>query len=162
MAVKKRPAKTASKGPGASSSRAPGNKTGETTASVTRFLAGQKDAQRAEDCRAVLALMQKVTGAQPRMWGSSIVGFGSFHYQYESGREGDMLRTGFSPRKEALTLYILGDFPRHAELMARLGKYKTGKSCLYIKRLSDVDLKVLEALIRASWRYLAARYPETS
>lgn len=137
------------------------NKTLETSASVAKFLAGIKDPWRAADCQAVLALMAKVTGAEPRMWGSSIVGFGSYHYVYESGREGDMLRTGFSPRKEALTLYLMGGFPRHAELMARLGKYKTGKSCLYIKRLEEVDLTVLESLVRESWKYMAARYPDT-
>lgn len=136
------------------------NKTRETKLSVAKFLAAQKDPQRLADCQVLLDMMRKVTGVEPKMWGASIVGFGSYHYRYESGREGDMLRTGFSPRKEALTLYIMGGFPRHDALMARLGTYKTGKSCLYIKRLADVDLAVLEDLVRASWRYMATRYPD--
>jgi len=158
MAAKKKPAKV----PGARpvSKAAPAqNKTRETRASVAKFLAAQKDPQRVADCQAIHDIMARVTGAEPRMWGASIVGFGSYHYRYESGREGDMLRTGFSPRKEALTLYIMGGFPRHAALMAKLGKYTTGKSCLYIKRLADVDLAVLERLIRESWDHMATRYP---
>ena len=156
---KKSPARAKTK---AKKSAAAQNKTRETKLSVTKFLAAQKDPQRVADCLAVHDIMAEVTGVEPRMWGASIVGFGTYHYRYESGREGDMLRTGFSPRKEALTLYIMGGFPRHAALMARLGKYKTGKSCLYIKRLADVDLTVLEALIRESWRYMAGRYPDSA
>lgn len=153
MAAKKRPAKV----PGA---RPAPNKTRQTKLSVAKFLAAQKAPQRVADCQVLLDMMRKVTGVEPKMWGASIVGFGSCHYRYESGREGDMLRTGFSPRKEALTLYIMGGFPRHAALMAKLGKYKTGKSCLYIKRLEDVDLAVLETLVRESWRYMTTRYPD--
>lgn len=92
------------------------------------------------------------------MWGPSIVGFGTYHYRYDSGREGDMLRVGFSPRKAALTLYIMAGFDRYEELMARLGKYKTGKSCLYIKRLADIDLAVLQELVKGSLAYLAEKY----
>lgn len=135
------------------------NKTQPTTASVDAFLKGLKDKPRAADSRVVLTLMQKVTGEQPRMWGPSIVGFGTYHYKYDSGREGDFLRIGFSPRAQALTLYLMGGFPRYEALMAKLGKYKTGQSCLYIKHLSDVDLKVLEELIVASWKEMAKRYP---
>jgi hypothetical protein len=135
------------------------NKTQQTRASVETFLSGVKDKARAADSRVVLKLMRKVTGEQPKMWGPSIIGFGTYHYKYDSGREGDFLRIGFSPRAQALTLYIMGGFPRYEALMARLGKYKTGKSCLYIKQLSDVDLKVLEDLILASWQEMAKRYP---
>ncbi|HUG28628.1 MAG TPA: DUF1801 domain-containing protein [Gemmatimonadales bacterium] len=135
------------------------NKTQQTKASVDSFVNGLKDKARAADSRVVLKLMQKVTGESPKMWGPSIVGFGTYHYKYDSGREGDFLRIGFSPRAQALTLYIMGGFPRYEALMARLGKFKTGQSCLYIKQLSDVDLKVLEELILASWQEMAKRYP---
>lgn len=135
------------------------NKTQQTKASVEAFLGGVKDTARAADSRVVLKLMQKVSGESPKMWGPSIIGFGTYHYRYDSGREGDFLRIGFSPRAQALTLYIMGGFPRYEALMAKLGKYTTGKSCLYIKQLSDVDLKVLEELILASWKEMARRYP---
>lgn len=137
----------------------PENKTQQTMASVETFLNGVKDKARAADSRVVLKLMQEVTGESPKMWGPSIIGFGTYHYKYDSGREGDFLRIGFSPRAQALTLYIMGGFPRYEALMAKLGKYSTGKSCLYIKRLSDVDVKALEALIQASWNEMAKRYP---
>ncbi len=137
----------------------PENKTQQTKASADTFLKGLKDKARAADSRVVLKLMQKVTGESPTMWGPSIIGFGTYHYKYDSGREGDFLRLGFSPRAQALTLYIMGGFPRYEALMAKLGKYKTGKSCLYIKQLSDVDLKVLEELVIASWKEMAKRYP---
>lgn len=135
------------------------NKTQQTKVSADSFLNGLKDKARAADSRVVLKLMQKVSGESPKMWGPSIIGFGTYHYAYDSGREGDFLRIGFSPRAQALTLYIMGGFPRYEALMAKLGKYKTGKSCLYIKHLSDVDLKVLEELILASWKEMAKRYP---
>ena len=95
------------------------------------------------------------------MWGGSIVGFGQYHYKYASGREGDMLLTGFSPRKTALTLYVMGGFESRPDLMKRLGKYKTGKSCLYVKRLSDIDMDVLEELIVADIDYMRATYDTT-
>ncbi len=135
------------------------NKTQITKSSVDAFLKGLKDKARAADSRVVLKLMQQVSGEPPKMWGPSIIGFGTYHYKYDSGREGDFLRIGFSPRTQALTLYIMGGFPRYDALMAKLGKYSTGKSCLYIKRLADVDLTVLEALITASWKEMAKRYP---
>jgi hypothetical protein len=94
--------------------------------------------------------MKQVTKSEPKMWGSSIVGFGTYHYKYESGREGDWFITGFSPRKQNLTLYIMGGFARYDELMKQLGKHKTGKSCLYIKYLADVDLPTLKKLIQES------------
>jgi Domain of unknown function (DU1801) len=125
-------------------------KTKPTDESVEAFLEGIGDQQRRDDCRAVLRIMKQATRAEPRMWGPSIVGFGDYHYKYASGREADWFLTGFSPRKQALTLYIMAGFSRYDELMDRLGKHKTGKSCLYIKRLSDVDPKVLKELITAS------------
>lgn len=136
------------------------NKTVATGASVAGFIATVPDPRRREEARVVLELMQRVTGERARMWGPSIIGFGSYHYRYESGREGDMVRAGFSPRKAALTLYIMGGFPRYAPLLARLGPHTTGASCLYLKRLSDVDLGVLEELVRGSWAWMASRYPE--
>lgn len=125
-------------------------KTKPTDASVEKFLAGVADEARRADCLAVLKLMKQVTKAQPRMWGPSIVGFGSYHYVYASGHSGDWPLTGFSPRKQDLTLYITPGFERYAALMKKLGKYKTGKSCLYLKRLSDVDLEVLKELVARS------------
>jgi len=124
-------------------------KTKPTKSSVTDFLKAIPDAERRKDCQTVLKIMKQVTGEQPKMWGPSIVGFGSYHYKYASGHEGDMCLTGFSPRKQALTLYILDGFER-PELMKKLGKYKTGKSCLYVKRLADIDASVLTQLITDS------------
>ena len=120
--------------------------------SVARFLAGIKDEKRRADCQTVLEIMKRVTGAEPKMWGSSIVGFGAYHYKYASGREGDWFVTGFSPRKQDLTLYLMGGFEKHAELMKKLGKHKTGKGCLYIKTLDDIHLPTLKKLIRESAR----------
>jgi hypothetical protein len=128
-------------------------KTKPTTASVSDFLASV-DPDRREDCLTIAKIMTKATGAKPRMWGPSIVGFGDHHYKYESGRELDWFLTGFSPRKNDLTLYIMPGFERYAELMAALGKHKTGKSCLYIKRLADVDLTVLETLVESSVNHM--------
>jgi hypothetical protein len=125
-------------------------KTRATTASVSDFLAAIEDDERRQDCLTVAKIMKKATGAEPRMWGPSIVGFGDHHYKYESGRELDWFLTGFSPRKRELTLYIMPGFTRYDALMAKLGKYKTGKSCLYIKRLADVDLTVLRTLVEDS------------
>jgi len=110
------------------------------------------------DARKVAAMMRRATGKRARMWGPSMVGYGSYHYRYESGREGDFMITGFSPRKQALTVYIMPGFSRFGKLMSKLGNYKTGKSCLYIKRLDDVDETVLEQLIRESVDYMRAHY----
>ena len=122
--------------------------------SVEKFLAGVEDPERRADCLALVELMREVTGEEPRMWGPSIVGFGSYHYRYASGREGDWFLAGFSPRARDLTLYITSGFSRHEELMARLGKHKKGKSCLYLKRLADVDRKVLARLVRESAKHV--------
>lgn len=133
-------------------------KTKKRTASVEKFLGAVKDEQARADCRAIVKMMRKATGAAPKMWGPSIVGFGDYHYKYASGREGDWFLTGFSPRKGQLSLYILSGFGRYPELMKKLGKYKTGGSCLYVKRLADVDAKVLNELILESIRHLKKTY----
>jgi hypothetical protein len=124
-------------------------KTKPTKKNVSAFLDTIADEDARRDCRTLVRMMQKATKAEPKMWGSSIVGFGDHHYKYDSGREGDWFKTGFSPRKNALTLYGLGVQSQTA-LMSKLGKFKTGKGCLYIKQLSDVDLGVLEKLIEKS------------
>ena len=121
-------------------------KTKETAASVDAFVAKQPP-DIAADCRTIMGLMKKATGEDPKMWGASIVGYGRYAYKYETGREGEWMITGFSPRKANLTLYIMMGFEEEAALMRKLGKHTTGKSCLYIKKLADVDLKVLETLI---------------
>ena len=125
-------------------------KTKENDANVSAFLASIEDEQRRNDAEAIAAMMASVTRLPARMWGSSIVGYGSQHYKYPTGREGDWFRTGFSPRQGSLTVYINSGFARHPELMAKLGTYTTGVSCLYIKRLADVDQKVLRQLVAQS------------
>lgn len=123
---------------------------------VVEFLYTLDDARRREDCFALLALMRDVTGSEPQMWGDNIVGFGRYRYTYASGRTGEWFLTGFSPRKQNLTLYIMAGFDQYDELMQKLGKHTTGKSCLYIKRLADVDLSVLRELVRRSAQHIAA------
>ena len=125
-------------------------KTKKNNASVTEFLNSVEDEKRRKDAKSVLKMMKEVTGEKPKMWGPSIIGFGDYHYKYASGREGDWFKVGFSPRKNALTLYIMTGFSRYDELMGKLGKYKTGKGCLYIKRLEDVDGEVLRKLVEES------------
>lgn len=125
-------------------------KTKPTQASVKEFLNQIPDKERREDCFAVAKIMEEITGDKPKMWGPSIVGFGTYHYKYASGREGDWPVTGFSPRKKDLTLYLMMGFEKHADLMAKLGKHSTGKSCLYIKRLSDIHVPTLKKLIKTS------------
>ncbi len=129
-------------------------KTKKTEASVEGFLATVDDEKKRADSDAILKMMKSVTRAEPKMWGPSIIGFGSYHYVYESGREGDWFLTGFSPRKQALSLYIMSGFDHYGELLGKLGKYKTGKGCLYIKKLEDVDTKVLKQLVNESVRFL--------
>jgi hypothetical protein len=133
-------------------------KTQKTKASVQAFVAAITDAQRKKDCKAVIGMMKKATGEAPAMWGTSIVGFGKYHYKYPSGREGDFLITGLSPRKDSLTLYITPGFSQYRDLLAKLGKYKLGKSCLYIKKLDDVDVPTLEQLITQSVADMRERY----
>ena len=130
-------------------------KTKQTDASVKDFLNQISDKQRRDDCFTIAKIMEEATGAKPKMWGSSIVGFGSYRYTYASGRGGDWMMTGFSPRKNDLTLYLMSGTQKHRELMEQLGKHKTSKgSCLYIKRLDDVHLPTLKKLIKASVKQL--------
>jgi hypothetical protein len=133
-------------------------KTKKNDASVEQFLAGITHDRRREDCRVVVEMMREVTGEEPAMWGSSIIGFGTYHYKYASGREGDWPITGVSPRKQSLTLYIMPGFDRYEELMGRLGKHKTGVSCLYVNRLDDVDLPTLRTLVAESFAYMRKKY----
>ena len=134
------------------------NKTRPTRASVTAFMTAIRDPEMRTDTKKVAAMMRRATGKRARMWGPGIVGYGSYHYRYESGREGDFMITGFAPRKQALTIYIMPGFERFQGLMSKLGRYKTGKSCLYVKRLADVDETVLEQLIHESVGYMRAHY----
>ncbi|HEX5601509.1 MAG TPA: DUF1801 domain-containing protein [Pyrinomonadaceae bacterium] len=123
-------------------------KTKPTNQSVKEFLNEISEPERRADCFAVAKIMEEISGQKPKMWGPSIVGFGSYRYKYASGREGDWPEMGFSPRKKDLTLYIMMGFEKHAELMEKLGKHSTGKSCLYIKRLSDVHIPTLKKLMK--------------
>ncbi len=132
----------------------PENKTVPTDQSVEAFLNAVEDERKRKDSFTALELMKQVTGMQPVMWGSSIVGFGSYHYKYDSGREGDMPLTGFSPRKQNLTFYIMGGFEQYEDLLRQLGKHTLGSSCLYVKRLDDIDLPTLKRLIEASVEYM--------
>jgi len=127
-------------------------------ASVAAFLAALADSQQRADSGVVLDMMRAATGCEPVMWGGSIVGFDRYHYRYDSGREGDMPIVGFSPRKQSLVLYIMPGFADHEALLAQLGKHSTGKSCLYVKRLADVDRGVLERLVRGSVEEMRRRH----
>jgi len=130
-------------------------KTQKNEASVEAFLEGVTGEKKREDSYAILELMREVTGEEPAMWGDSIVGFGSYHYKYASGREGEWFLSGFSPRKQNLTLYIMSGFDEYEELLSRLGKHKTGKSCLYVNKLEDVDQEVLRELVGRSVAHMA-------
>ena len=132
-------------------------KTQATTGSVVDFIAAVPDADRRRDCEALVRLMKKATGAQPLLWGSNIVGFGAYRMQYANGKTGDWPIIAFSPRKNDLTVYLMGGTERHPELLERLGKHKTGKACLYLKRLADVDAQVLGELIDAAVAEMAPR-----
>ena len=132
-------------------------KTKQNDQSVEKFLNTIKDAGRREDCYEVAKLMEEATGSKPKMWGASIVGFGSYRYKYASGREGDWPLIGFSPRKQNLTLYLMSGFDGYIELMKKLGKHSTAKSCLYIKRLDDIHLPTLKKLIRESVKMMKKR-----
>ena len=126
------------------------NKTKQTTASVEGYLSAIADEVRREDCRTLVEMMTRASKAPPKMWGTGIVGFGSYHYKYESGHEGDSCIVGFSSRKGDISLYLVAGFPGSDALFAKLGKHKRGKACLYVRRLSDVDVEVLEQLIVGS------------
>ncbi len=138
-------------------------KTKATEVTVADFIAAIPEARRREEAAAIDAIHRRVTGLDPKMWGPSIIGYGSYDYVYDSGRAGTMCRAGFSPRKAAMTLYLMGHYldrqPEADALLAKLGKYKDGKSCLYVNKLADVDLEVLEKLVVLSWDVMNARYP---
>lgn len=127
-------------------------KTKVNKASVEGFLNSVKDEDVRRDCFEIMKMMKQVTREEPKMWGSSIVGFGSYHYKGKSGREGEWMLTGFSPRKQNLTLYLMGGFDLHKDLLKKLGKFKTSVGCLYIKKLDDVDKKVLRQLVTESFK----------
>lgn len=134
-------------------------KTKVNDASVVEFLHKVPDAKKREDSFTILEIMEEISGQEAKMWGPSIVGFGQYHYKYASGREGDMPLIGFSPRKQSLTLYIASDFDGYDELMASLGKHSTSKACLYIKRLSDVNLATLREIIQRSLKHTIETNP---
>ncbi|WP_233520554.1 DUF1801 domain-containing protein [Flocculibacter collagenilyticus] len=134
------------------------NKTVPTDASVIDFIINIDNPTKKADAHTLLTLMAELSGETATMWGSSIIGFGQYHYKYDSGREGDFLLTGFSPRKQNFSLYIMSGFSQYDELLAQLGKHKTGKSCLYINKLADVDIEVLKQLISLSLDYMRERY----
>ncbi len=138
-------------------------KTKPTAQAVADFIAAVPDARRREEALVIDAMHRRVTGCAPQMWGPSIIGYGSYRYKYDSGREGTSCRGGFSPRKPAMTIYLMGNYCNHqAEadaLFARLGKHKTGKCCLYINKLSDVDAVALERLVALSWKVMSDTYP---
>ena len=136
------------------------NKTVATKASVENYLAAIKPEQKQQDCREICDMMERLSGHPPKMWGSSIVGFGEYHYKYESGREGDFLRIGFAARAQNISVYILPGYDDFSDELSRLGPYKKGKSCLYIKRLSDIDTDVLEEIVAKGLRHMAKKYPE--
>ncbi len=140
------------------------NKTRATARDVEAFLAGIEDDGQRADSRVIAAMMERLSGEAPTMWGDAMVGFGSYHYKYASGRDGDFFRTGFGPRKRDLSLHLMGvysdgGYEKRQQLLDRLGKHKRGKSCLYIKRLSDVDMAVLEALVADSLAVMDRDYP---
>ena len=137
------------------------NKTKPTKASVTAFLNAVENKTRKRDVKVINEMMTRISGEKPTMWGPTMVGFGSHHYKYESGREGDLFMTGFSPRKTSLVLYIMPGYGQFDDIMARLGKHKTGKACLYINKLEDVDMAVLEELITKSVAWMRNKYSQS-
>ena len=134
-------------------------KTKKSNLSVDTFLQKVDDSEKREDCFKIVKLMQEVTQEEPKMWGTSIVGFGAYHYKYKTGREGDWFLIGFSPRKKNLTLYIMAGFARYEALLKDLGKFSTGKSCLYINKFSDVNTNTLKELATASVQHMKEQYP---
>ena len=141
------------------------NKTQQTDVAVEDFIASVEPESKREDAKFFDALFRKVTGEEPKMWGPSIIGYGSYHYKYASGREGDWMRTGFSPRKAKHSLYLMGGYcdelaaEERKEILSRLGKHSEGKSCLYINKLADVDVEVLEEMIANDWANMNRIYP---
>jgi len=137
------------------------NKTTETSANVADFINSFADTeQKRKDSFELIKIMQELSGFKPKMWGPTIIGFGSYHYTYESGHEGDAPRIGFSPRKGELSLYVFSGLEEHEYLLDKLGKYRRGKVCIYARKLSDIDLNELKKLIKVSLKYLQKKYPE--
>lgn len=134
------------------------NKTTETTGSVTEFIDKVTDTTKRNDCYTIIELMQQLSGLQAKMWGPAIVGFGSCHYKYESGREGDMPMIAFSPRTTAIVLYLSANFDNRETLLTQLGKHKTGKGCIYIKKLTDVDMEILKQMIANALKHARKTY----
>lgn len=137
----------------------PANKTEAHAGDVKAFVDALPDANQRGDALTLIDMMTRLSGEPATMWGSSIIGFGRYHYRYESGREGDAMRIGFAPRKGQTVIYLMDGYAGHGELLASLGKHKTDKSCLYVKRLSDIDTGVLEAMIARSLAAMDERYP---
>lgn len=138
------------------------NKTQANAQDVDDFIASVEPEKRRDEARILMDLFRKVTGWEPVMWGPAIVGFGQYHYKYETGREGDFLATGFSPRKAKLSIYVMPGYTDYSEILSRLGKHGMGKSCLYVNKLADIDLDVLGKLIAAGVRDLSKKYPVKS
>jgi len=136
------------------------NKTKATELNVDDYINSISDNQKRVDSKELLKLFTKITKHEPIMWGTSIIGFGQYHYKYDSGRVGDTLRSGFSARKNALTLYCTAGFSERTRLLEKLGKHKIGKSCLYIKKLSDVNIQILSEIIKKDWTYMVEKYPK--
>lgn len=134
-------------------------KTRPTGQSVQAFIDAIPDERKRQDSQVILELMKKATNAEPKMWGESIVGFGDYHYHYKTGRDGDWFLTGFAPRKQNLTLYIMSGFTEYDDLLAKLGKFKTSVACLYVKKLADIDLDVLEELVEKSAEHVKLTNP---
>ena len=135
-------------------------KTKATSASVDKYLDAVEDEQRRDDCLTLVKLMSRITKEPPAMWGASIVGFGKYHYKYASGHEGDSCLAGFSSRKGDISIYVTAGFQGHEALLAKLGKHKTGKVCLYVRRLADIALGMLESLVKGSVAEMRRRYPD--
>jgi len=136
------------------------NKTQPTGVSVVEFIEALEHPVRKSDALQLLKIMNEITGIKAKMWGPSIIGWGDYHYKYDSGREGDFFRVGFSPRKANLSVYIMSDFPEYKTLLSKLGKYKLSKACLYINKLKDVDEEILRQIISLSFEKMNEKYPE--
>jgi hypothetical protein len=136
----------------------PGQKTKPTDLSAYEFIESLTDEQRKQDSYAIAKMMKQITGDEPEIWGKNMIGFGEYHYKYPSGHEGNWFKTGFSPRKKEFSIYIMSGFEKYELLMKDLGKYRTGKSCLYIKKLSDIDEAVLKKLVKKSVEYIDSVY----
>ncbi|WP_234570719.1 DUF1801 domain-containing protein [Rhodohalobacter sp. 614A] len=134
------------------------NKTQPTDQSVKSFIEALDDQQKIADSYSLVKLMKEVTGCDPKMWGPSIIGFDQYYYKYESGREGNMLKAGFSPRKREFSIYIMSGFKRQEELLQKLGKHRTGKACLYVKKLDDIDMDILREMVEESVKYVDEKY----